>query len=101
MLGVKILQIGAYQGSQIHQQASSAMLDMESLKSAFADINIALDEIARYRRDALPQMAQTIIEMDSLTTEAEKTIDKYERSTSASGALEVEVLSSEREQDDS
>jgi hypothetical protein len=45
-------------------------------------------------------MAQTIIEMDSLTTEAEKTIDKYERSTSASGVLEVEVASSEREQDD-
>ena len=88
------------QGSQIHQQASSAMLDMESLKSAFADINIALDEIARYRRDALPQMAQTIIEMDSLTTEAEKTMDKYERSTSASGVLEVEVASGEREQDD-
>jgi len=88
------------QGSQIHQQASSAMLDMDSLKSAFGDINIALDEIARYRRDALPQMAQTIIEMDSLTTEAEKTIDKYERSTSASGVLEVEVASSEREQDD-
>jgi uncharacterized protein YaaN involved in tellurite resistance len=88
------------QGSQIHQQASSAMLDMESLKSAFADINIALDEIARYRRDALPQMAQTILEMDQLTTEAEKTIEKYERSTSASGALELEVASSGDDRED-
>jgi uncharacterized protein YaaN involved in tellurite resistance len=79
------------QGSQIHQQASSTMLDMESLKSAFADINIALDEISRYRREALPQMAQTIVEMDSLTTEAEKAIDQYERSTSATGLLELEV----------
>ncbi len=78
------------QGTQIHQQAASTMLDMESLKSAFADINIALDEISRYRREALPQMAQTIVEMDQLTTEAEKTIDKYERGTSAASALDVE-----------
>ncbi len=83
------------QGSQIHQQASSAMLDMQSLKSAFADINIALDEISRYRREALPQMAQTIIEMDALTTEAEKSIEKHERGAGASGALDVEVVSSE------
>ncbi len=88
------------QGSQIHQQASSTMLDMESLKSAFADIGIALDEIARYRRDALPQMAQSIVEMDRLTTEAEKTIEKYERSTSASGVLEVEVTEGGNSQDE-
>jgi uncharacterized protein YaaN involved in tellurite resistance len=79
------------QGSQIHQQASSAMLDMESLKSAFRDINIALDEISRYRREALPEMASTIIEMDKLTIEAEKAIDKYERSGAAAGQLDLEV----------
>ena len=88
------------QGSQIHQQASSTMLDVQSLKSAFADINVALDEIARYRREALPQMAQSIVEMDQLTTEAEKTIEKYESSTSASGVLELEVGPSEATADD-
>ena len=87
------------QGTQIHQQASSTMLDMGSLKSAFGDINIALDEIARYRREALPQMAQSILEMDQLTTKAEKTIEKYERSTSASGQLELEVGSAEPDPD--
>jgi uncharacterized protein YaaN involved in tellurite resistance len=85
------------QGSQIHQQASSTMLDMESLKSAFADIDVALDEISRYRREALPQMAQSIVEMDQLTTKAEQTIEKYEHSTSASGLLELEVGTSEAE----
>ena len=79
------------QGSQIHEQASSAMLDMDSLKSAFADINIALDEISRYRREALPQMASTIVEMDELTTEAEKTIEKYEKSTATTGVIDLEV----------
>lgn len=79
------------QGSQIHQQASSAMLDMESLKSAFRDINTALDEISRYRREALPEMASTIIEMDKLTIEAEKAIDTYERSGAAAGQLDLEI----------
>ena len=79
------------QGSQIHEQASSAMLDMDALTSAFGDINIALDEISRYRREALPQMATTIIEMDKLTTEAEKTIEQYERSTATTGVLDLEV----------
>ena len=79
------------QGSQIHQQASSTMLDMDALQSAFRDINIALDEISRYRREALPEMASTIIEMDKLTTEAEKTIDKYERSGAGASVLDLEV----------
>ncbi len=78
------------QGTQIHQQASSTMLDMDSLKSAFGDINIALDEISRYRREALPQMASSILELDQLTTEAEKAIDKHERGTAATIALDVE-----------
>ena len=40
--------------------------------NAFGDINIALDEISRYRQEALPQMAHSILELDQLTTEAEK-----------------------------
>jgi uncharacterized protein YaaN involved in tellurite resistance len=67
------------------------MLDMESLKSAFRDINTALDEISRYRREALPEMASTIIEMDKLTIDAEKAIEKYERSGAAAGQLDLEV----------
>jgi len=79
------------QGTQIHQQASSAMLDMDALESAFRDINIAIDEISRYRREALPEMASTIVEMDKLTTEAEKSIEKWERSTAKTGELDVEM----------
>jgi uncharacterized protein YaaN involved in tellurite resistance len=78
------------QGTQIHQQASSTMLDMESLKSAFGDINIALDEISRYRQEALPQMAHSIIELDQLTSEAEKAIEKHERGTATVSTLDVD-----------
>jgi uncharacterized protein YaaN involved in tellurite resistance len=62
------------QGTAIHAQASSAMIEMTALKSAFADINAALDEISRFRQSALPQMANTIIELDRMSAEGEKRV---------------------------
>ncbi|MGI9602096.1 MAG: toxic anion resistance protein [Acidimicrobiales bacterium] len=66
------------QGTEIHEQAASTMLDMDSLRSAFDDITIALDEISRYRREALPQMATTILELDELSAESEEAIARME-----------------------
>ena len=76
------------QGTAIHQQASSTMLDMESLQQAFADIDIALDEISRYRREALPTMAGTILELDQLTAETEEAIENMERGRTATTRLD-------------
>ena len=76
------------QGTQIHQQASSTMLDMEALKSAFADIDTALDEISRYRREALPTMAGTILELDQLTAASEESIRQMESGRSATTKLD-------------
>lgn len=67
------------QGTEIHKQAAGTMLDMDSLRSAFEDINLALDEISRYRREALPQMAGTILELDKLTAEGEASMARLER----------------------
>jgi len=76
------------QGTAIHQQASGTMLDMESLRQAFADIDIALDEISRYRRGALPTMAGTILELDQLTAESEAAIERMESGRSATAQLD-------------
>jgi len=76
------------QGTQIHQQASSTMLDMESLRAAFADIDTALDEISKYRREALPTMAGTILELDALTAESEAAIERMEQGRSASSRVD-------------
>jgi uncharacterized protein YaaN involved in tellurite resistance len=76
------------QGTQIHQQASSTMLDMEALRQAFADIDTALDEISQYRREALPTMAGTILELDQLTAETEATIEQMETGRAATTKLE-------------
>jgi len=76
------------QGTQIHQQASGTMLDMVALRQAFDDIDIALNEISRYRREALPAMADTIIELDDLRAKTEETVENMERGRSATNRLE-------------
>ena len=40
------------------------------------DIDTALDEISRYRREALPTMASTILELDQLTADSERLATK-------------------------
>ncbi len=79
------------QGTEIHRQASSAMLDMESLRSAFADITAALDEISRYRREALPTMAGSILELDQLAAEGEEAISRMEAARQASAEMDLDV----------
>ncbi|MFP4474315.1 MAG: toxic anion resistance protein [Desulfatibacillaceae bacterium] len=79
------------QGVEIHKQAASSQLDMEVLKQAFQDINAALEDISTFRREALPQMAQTIIEMDQLTKESEASIRKMEEGNLASDSVALDV----------
>ncbi len=57
------------QGVAIHKQAASAMLDMDVLKKAFKDIAAALDDIEKFRSDALPAMKNTIADMDVANNE--------------------------------
>ncbi|MFT4865622.1 MAG: hypothetical protein ACI9CV_001846 [Ilumatobacter sp.] len=76
------------QGTAIHQQASNTMLDMEALRSAFEDIDSALNEISRYRREALPAMAGTILELDQLTAETEEAITQMESGRAATDRIE-------------
>lgn len=79
------------QGTAIHQQAAGTMLDMDSLRSAFEDINIALDEISRYRREALPQMANSILELDQMTADGEAAIGRLEQGQASSAAINLEA----------
>ncbi|KJR40214.1 toxic anion resistance family protein [Candidatus Magnetoovum chiemensis] len=67
------------QGVAIQKQASSSQLNMDSLKAAFSDIYSAVEDIARYRTEALPRMAQIILEMDDMTAKAEENIKKMEK----------------------
>lgn len=79
------------QGTAIHKQASTSQLDIQVLKQAFADIHAALDDIARFRQEALPQMAKTVLEMDRLTNETDDAIKKLERGNQASPAMYLDI----------
>ncbi|KJF82218.1 toxic anion resistance protein [Photobacterium angustum] len=67
------------QGVSIQKQASESQLDISKLKQAFSNINAALNDISQYRVKALPQMAQSIVEMDQLTEQMESRIKDAEK----------------------
>lgn len=67
------------QGVAIHKQAASAMLDMEVLKKAFQDIAAALDDIEKFRSDALPTMKNSIQDMDLANKENAERIESLIR----------------------
>jgi uncharacterized protein YaaN involved in tellurite resistance len=62
------------QGVEIHKQAAGTQLNIETLKKAFTDIRAAIDDVSRFRQEALPKMAQAIVELDKLSSEAQQTI---------------------------
>lgn len=79
------------QGAEIHKQASSTQLDIQALKTAFQDIKAAMDDIAQFRSNALPQMADAILEMDKVTAEAEGKIKQMEEGNRAKPSLTIDV----------
>lgn len=76
------------QGVEIHKQAAATQLNMDTLKKAFADIRAAIDDVSRYRQEALPKMAQTILELDKLSADAGSTIDTMNAANKAKEAFE-------------
>jgi len=66
------------QGVDIQTRASSAMLDMEQLKQAFADVVGAIDEVSRYRRDALPRLDEQIDQLEQLAAQSNEAIHRLE-----------------------
>lgn len=79
------------QGVEIQKQASSSALDMNSLKNAFADIQIALDDLSAFRMQALPQMASSVLELDRLNGEVKKSIDKLDQGKRQAPAIEIKL----------
>ncbi|MES2825327.1 MAG: toxic anion resistance protein [Pseudomonadota bacterium] len=79
------------QGVAIHKQAASAMLDMEVLKKAFQDIAAALDDIEKFRSDALPTMKNSIDEMDLANKENAERIESLIRGRDSQAKMGVGI----------
>lgn len=80
------------QGVQIQAQAASAQLDLNSLRSAFADINAAFEDLSKFRQNALPQMASTVLELDQITHKAEQSIQQMERAKHSQGEIKIDAF---------
>jgi uncharacterized protein YaaN involved in tellurite resistance len=57
------------QTGEIHQQAASSTIPLETLKRAFENIYVTMDQIDQFKAQALTSMKQTV---DALTDEVEK-----------------------------
>lgn len=67
------------QGTEIHRQSMEANISVDTLKTAFADVISAMDEISQFKQEALPRMKQTIEEFKELATVGEKQIQRLEK----------------------
>lgn len=71
------------QGVDIQQRASSAMLDMQALEEAFGEVIGAIDDLSRYRREALPRLDDQIDRLASLAGQGGAAIDRLARGRDA------------------
>jgi len=71
------------QGVEIQTRASSTVLDMEKLQQAFSDVIAAIDEVSRYRREALPRLDEQIDRLEALAAKGGAAIAQLERGNDA------------------
>lgn len=71
------------QGVAIQTRAASTTLDMAQLESAFTDVIGAIDEVSRYRREALPRLDEQIDRLDVLARKGEEAIARLDEGNAA------------------
>jgi uncharacterized protein YaaN involved in tellurite resistance len=67
------------QGAEIQRQATESTVSVDVLKRAFADALTAIDETAKFRESALPQMKKTVEEFREMADEGQKVVAHLER----------------------
>ncbi|MGX1263642.1 uncharacterized protein YaaN involved in tellurite resistance [Rossellomorea marisflavi] len=67
------------QGTAIQKQAMEANISVDTLKTAFSDVIEAMDSISTYKREALPQMRETINQFKELAATGEEQIHRLEK----------------------
>ncbi len=68
------------QGTEVQRQATEASISPETLRSAYNETMAALDDLSKYRREALPRMRETIETFRDLAEQGEQQISKLEKS---------------------
>jgi len=76
------------QGAEIHKNAIETGVTVDTLTRAYSDVITALDDISRYKLEALPRMKQTVSQFRELANEGEKRITRLEKGH-ATGLLDA------------
>ena len=79
------------QGAEIHKMTSGTSLNIDTLKKAFVDIRAALDDIARFRQEALPKMAEAIVELDRLSDDATRSLENMDNARRIGNAINTQL----------
>jgi len=79
------------QGAAIHKQASATQVDIDALKRVFDDVRSALEDISRYRQEALPKMADRILQMDKMAAESDEAIARVEQAERVAKDFHIEI----------
>jgi uncharacterized protein YaaN involved in tellurite resistance len=74
------------QAGEVHQQASSAALDLEKLQAAFANVYAAIDGIDRYKLQALESMERTVKALTDEVARAQAYLQKAGPPTPSGGS---------------
>ena len=69
------------QSGEIHEQATSATIEMDKLQNAFTNIYETMDMISNYKVQALDSMQQTINTLTTEVDKAQKYLDKSNQTT--------------------
>src|SRR5690606_15465470 len=67
------------EGVEIQTQASATELDTDQLEQAYNDVIGALDEVSRYRREALPRLDEQISRLEDLAARGNAAIENLEQ----------------------
>jgi uncharacterized protein YaaN involved in tellurite resistance len=73
------------QGTEIQKQSVETGVSAETLQVAYNDVIAALDEIGKYKTEALPKMKTTVAQFRNLAQEGEKQIARIEKGRLALG----------------
>lgn len=66
------------QGSEIQKTSMETMISPEVLKTSFADAIAAIDDVSKYKEQALPKMQESINLFYEMAQEGQKVVDKIE-----------------------
>jgi uncharacterized protein YaaN involved in tellurite resistance len=70
------------QGTEIHKEAVESTISVDLLKKSFDDVLSSLNEISRFKQEALPKMHDTIAQFKELADKGELEISKMEKGSS-------------------